>query len=267
MAVASCRRLQRSWLLLAVLLCTQLVVAAEKQGARTGSRTSVDRNASTRMALGVLVILLVLCGSGIGWCLYLECKPGAKPVRFILLVMLGIITFIDILLCVFQYFFWWMLPVTLLINTWGALDATLRFPVVHGVGTAFSCKQMLLLVLRGLTYLVGIQNFAANGVTFVAVIIANVIAAPLMYLLALPLDEMISEQDIAASDVVDVDIAVRAWRIAVDPRSRREFTTECKRRLRLLAASFAEICPPAGQVICYFDPKLRRSIQKTVRAV
>jgi len=249
--------------LLAVVVLAQLFVLSESRTA-SGAR---GLDAPTRTAIGVLALLFVLCGGGIGWCMYLEGQPATKVTRIIFLLVLATATCIDLALCVWRYVAWWMLPTLLLLNCWGALDAVLRFPVLHGFDSAFSCKQLLLLLLRGILYVVGAQSSLSKTAMF-AVLILNVLGLPLMYVLALPLDDMMGcDQQVAARDVVDKDLAVRVWRFTTDASSRRQCVAQYRRRGFAIAASVARTIPITQRVFCYFDPRLQRALHKSTRCV
>lgn len=226
-----------------------------------------ERNASTKTAIAVLCLLFILCGSGITWCLYLECRPETWRTRLVMFIVVLVATTAELGLCAWQVFHWWMFPAILLFNTWGPLDAVMRFPVVHGFDTVFSVKQILVMLAKILCYIFGIQRFSQNRIAFFAMLMLNVIGMPLMYVLALPLDEGACEQAGAARGVVDVDVAIRLVRVVSNPKDRRECALDCKRRARVVAAGVAHVSPTAGRLLCRLDPQLQRVVHKSGRDV
>lgn len=250
------------------LAMAELITLGE---ARDSSRVVVDkeaRDASTRAAVAVLTLLFVLCGGGIAWCLYLEMSPEVWKTRIVMYVVVLIAAVIEAGCCLQNIFQLWMLPVLVGLNVWGELDAVMRFPVLHGFDTWFACKHLLLLAAKVGLYIVGISSFADDKVTFFSLLMFNVIGLPLMYVLALPLDEVSPDMQGGARGVVDVDISVRIFRLVTASKERKEAWTHCKSRARYMAAVVAQRSPAAiGGAMCRIDPQLQRMVQKTGRDV
>jgi len=212
--------------------------------------------------LAVIGFLIILCGGGIGWCLYLECQPAIRCTRYLLVSALALLTVANFGACTGEYFHWWILPAVVMVNILGPLDALLRFPVVHGFSTLFPWKQISLLVLKAAIYICGDCTSSANKIVLLAALLLDCIAFPLMYLFALPYHEVQEEQSLLARGIVDVDIAVRVGRLIVDSNSRHESALECKRLARASALTVASACPAAGRLLCRLDPHLQSAMRK-----
>lgn len=227
----------------------------------------MDAKSHTKTAIGVMVLLFVTCGLGIAWCLYLECGPNPYDVRWFMHVALFVTLLLESLMCFSQQLLWWMLPVFAFFSLWGGLDAVLRYPVVHGFGTGFAWKHVGILVVRTVAYVCSLRSFTESQFYFCFTLILNVICFPMMYLLALPIEEVTSEQSSAARMVVDTDILIRLWRMLSDPQERQAAVLDCRRRARVVAAKAASRSPMASRVLCQMDPELKRVLCKTGRDV
>lgn len=252
--------------LIFVAVASELVLEGEARSSSSRS-SSKDKDGPTRAAIATLCFLFLLCGGGIGWCLYLESRPDMWRTRFAMYVVLALSTVFELALCARAVFVWWMWPVILVMNSWGALDAILRFPVLHGFDTMFALKQVVLLVVRVGLYIYGLSSFSDNRIVFFAALMLNILGLPLMYVLALPLDDTACEQAGAARMVVDVDIFVRIGRAVLDPKERRECMLHCSHRARQMVAGAARRSSLLSQAACRLDPQMRKVLQKSGRDV
>jgi len=249
----------------------QLLVAAEGKASRPRQTYRSSRhhdNNSFWPVLAAIGLLFLLCTWGICWCLYLDSKPLTRTTRRCMLLTLFCAAVIDSGACAHRYFNWWLLPVSIIVNLWGPFDAIKRFPIVHGFETFFPWKQLMLLVVKCIAYLVSFSSNAPSQMVLLAVMVLNLMVLPLMYVFALPMDfDLRGEQAIAAREVVDVDVALQVFQFCRDPRSRRQTAMAWQRHLRIWAVRFAQVCPAASKVLGHVDPDLRRSLKKTGRVV
>ncbi|CAE8593083.1 unnamed protein product, partial [Polarella glacialis] len=95
---------------------------------------------------------------------------------------------------------------SLLVNIWGGLDALLRFPAAHELESFFSVKQFCLLSLKTFGYAFGFSSFREHIGKFIVVLLLNIWAPPVLYLMALPLDPF---EQVVKDDEYDVDLAFR----------------------------------------------------------
>eukprot|EP00405_Crypthecodinium_cohnii_P043255 CAMPEP_0206569554 /NCGR_PEP_ID=MMETSP0325_2-20121206/26508_1 /ASSEMBLY_ACC=CAM_ASM_000347 /TAXON_ID=2866 /ORGANISM="Crypthecodinium cohnii, Strain Seligo" /LENGTH=298 /DNA_ID=CAMNT_0054073167 /DNA_START=23 /DNA_END=916 /DNA_ORIENTATION=- len=240
------------WLLVLVVLAELLAVGEAKP-----SKNSESRDGSTKAAIAVLCLLFVLCGGGIGWCLYLECSPMIWKTRLVMGVILFISTCVELGCCSYEVFKWWMAPILLFLNLWGPFDAVLRFPSLHGFDSLFSLKQFFLIILKVIAYILGLHSFVSSKVIFFSLLMFNIVGLPLMYVLALPLDEATPDQGLASKNVTDVDIAYRIFKFTVDAKERRESMIVCKSRARHVVSGVARCCPKFLQsALCRVDPQM-----------
>merc|ERR1712060_566372 len=76
----------------------------------------------------------------------------------------------------------------------------------------------------------------------------SIVALPLMYILALPLDKDPGHQKDAAQGVVDVDILVRFWRFCTREEDRRDSWQRCRRHVMAISLVLARSLPLLGAV-------------------
>lgn len=174
-------------------------------------------------SMPVLLMGLVLATVGglWAWCGYVGSRPSPACTRRAMIAILGVVTFVETVLCFAGYLHWWMVPVILAINTWGPLDAVLRFPVLHDIDTLFTVKQVSLLCGKVVAFSFGIAALLDSIQLLCILFCINFIILPLIYLVACPLEHSIEEQRRLAKGVADVDIALKFARAMSDPRKRR----------------------------------------------
>lgn len=232
------RRGLRVGLWLCCLILALTVELSDARGKRHRHSYSKGQSSSSaafgsnplQTAVCIFVLLSAVCGSGVCWCIFLEYEPSSEQVRRIMLYVVSCITCFEFALGLTSLVHWWMLPLLVLTNVWGLLDAALRFPVVHDVDTMFTVKQVLLLVVKVLGCVFGFIDFQQTWMLMFLMFIADVCALPLLYCLALPVDEDPKQQRIAANSVEDVDIALRIGRVLINRDARKNFILGCRRR-------------------------------------
>jgi len=250
--------------MVAVVLSEFLVTGEARPSRR---KLDKDKDGPTYAAIAVLCFLFVLCGGGIGWCLYLECRPDIWRIRAILYVAAACDTIFELCLCARGVFEWRMAFVVLFVNTWGSLDAVLRFPLLHGFDTPFTCKQIGLLVIKAICLIVTLTSFSEHRIKFCGIMMLSLLGLPLMYLLALPIDGNAADKAGGDKGVVDVDLVVRIYRLFANPKDRREFSILCKSRARQLVATWVRRSPLASQAACRIDPQMKRMLSRSGRDV
>jgi len=228
-----------------------------------GVEEAIHEITPSMATVATVVLSIVGCGGAIwGWCAYLERRPTYEQMRNKMLALLAAVTVFELSLCLLSDVHWWMTPLLLVTNTWGLLDAVIRFPVAYDLDTFFSLKQIALLISKMFVYTFGFVDVHENKVVVFVSLLVNIIAMPLVYFLALPLEE--EEAAAPAGRVVDVDIAVRLMRIAFDTQERQEFLLVCRRRSRSMLAWLGRASPCAGEVLLHADPSMRRVLWKNV---
>mmetsp|Transcript_57560 Transcript_57560/g.124461 ORF Transcript_57560/g.124461 Transcript_57560/m.124461 type:complete len:291 (-) Transcript_57560:70-942(-) len=254
------------WIVAVVAACLMQEVEGKSRG-KWDRDKSGDSNA-VGMTIAIFVMLLLITCGGTLWCFYLEYQPDPRRVRAIMLCVLGPAVAAELSLVWIQQFYKWMILVLLLINFWGPLDAVLRYPVVHDFETLFSLKQILLIIAKITSYAFGLKDFYAGRFWFFGLLMLNIMGLPILYFLALPLDDSPEEQRSARESVVDEDIALRVARLMTDAEERRSSWRACRRRAHVLAISAASASPLLGKVLCWLDPSYKRLLNRGVgRAV
>uniref|UniRef100_A0A7S1WVF9 Uncharacterized protein n=1 Tax=Alexandrium catenella TaxID=2925 RepID=A0A7S1WVF9_ALECA len=211
--------------------------------------------------VAAVVLALAGCiGSIWAWSLYLETRPSFEQMRGYMLAMLAAVTAYEMSLCLTLDVHWWMCPLVLVANAWGLLDAVVRFPVVHDLDTPFSVKQLALLLCKVAACAFGFVDVHGSKVSIFTSLLVNIIAMPLIYFLALPLEE--EEAAAPAGRVVDVDIAVRLVQILSDTQERQEFLLGFRRRARVSLAWLARTSPCTAEVLVRADPSMKKVVWK-----
>mmetsp|Transcript_7050 Transcript_7050/g.15173 ORF Transcript_7050/g.15173 Transcript_7050/m.15173 type:complete len:215 (-) Transcript_7050:24-668(-) len=106
---------------------------------------------------------------------------------------------------------WWWPALCFIVDFWGGLDAILRFPAQHQGSSLCSVKQLTLQMAKAVGLPFSFRNFRPNVCIFVIAFILDVIALPLLYVMAVPLDPA---KQVALDEGGDVDLVVRVWRLA-----------------------------------------------------
>merc|ERR1712098_920305 len=156
---------------------------------------------------------------------------------------MGFVTSIELGLVATRHLKWWMTFVILLVHGWGFFDALIRFPLVPDFESCFTLKQFLLFGVNIVSSALGFIDISASRMWFFAVLLVNIAVLPLIYFLALPVDDSAQNQRLAAHDVVNVDIAIRMVRFAGSLEQQREFLRTCRRRFRGAVIGVAQRSP------------------------
>jgi len=158
----------------------------------------------------------------------------------------------------------WVGIVALVVNLWGGLDALLRYPAAHDFESFFAVKQVSLLLVKTFSYAFGINGLGAHVGTFLVILLVIVWGLPVLYLMAMPLDEA---EQVAADEHDNVDLIVRLWRLLTSQTERQRYTQSSKKwfNRRLLVASQKSVI--AKIALCAASPTYRRSFSKGCRSV
>mmetsp|Transcript_153731 Transcript_153731/g.492893 ORF Transcript_153731/g.492893 Transcript_153731/m.492893 type:complete len:223 (-) Transcript_153731:121-789(-) len=210
-------------------------------------------------AIGYFCSLLVFAlGVGCAWPEYIE-RRKASEVRSALYVALAIASSGE--LCIW----WvgavrpWVLFLAMFCTWWGAFDAFLRYPTVHEIYSPFAFKQTILLATKLAGYIMGFRT-AQRSMTMLVVVMVGCLFTPLiLWLLALPIGEVVSSQP--THDVVDVDILVQVWRVLVNPTDRATFRLLWRARVRRLVLQAAQAVPSLHNPLLRLDPSLERALK------
>lgn len=229
-----------------VLTCSAEVQAREKNSSHE------------RLILGSVIIVLGVCGGGILWVFYVDSRPKTSRTRFVLYSALSFAVGLELALYMQQLLLWWVLPAIIITNCWGMLDAVLRFPVLHNLFGWFTAKQLCLLFVKVVCYTWSFVSIWGGGLWFVAMVLLNILGLPLMYLVALPLDDSTEEQEDAANGVLDEDIAVRLARFAMNAEERHACWQCCRRRSHDAALGLEQLSPTVSGLLCRFVPSYQR---------
>eukprot|EP00927_Polykrikos_kofoidii_P037588 TRINITY_DN31761_c0_g1_i1.p1 TRINITY_DN31761_c0_g1~~TRINITY_DN31761_c0_g1_i1.p1 ORF type:complete len:297 (+),score=23.29 TRINITY_DN31761_c0_g1_i1:48-938(+) len=265
-----CRRILVARVLAAFLAVS--AVLAEQADGKPNPRpekfhdTEPERNdalSPVQTALLILACLMFVCGSCVGWCLYLDNHPEFSRIRNIMHSLLVVATLFELALCGVGKFKWWMPGVLAVTNVWGLADAVMRYPVVHDIDSLFTFKQLLLLCGKIIACAFGFHDFNRSSHWFFALILVNVVCLPLLYFLALPLDDSEQENAAAAEDIVDTDLLLRLANVLLNGEERRRCIWACRRRVRAGTAQLALSSPTAAKLLCVVDPSYRRVLSRS----
>jgi hypothetical protein len=178
----------------------------------------------TSKALASVLVQIVLAGIGLlsflwGWGILVE-KYVLRPhvVRTILLFIVCSFALFEVWFCHNGLIHPWTDVAVTFCNMWGMVDAVLRYPTVYDIDTIFCTKQMILLVLKILSYVLGFGDIPRNFGWFMFAILVNVWTVPLLYITALPVCD---DAPKPPSDL-DQDVLVKIWRFIVRPAVQEE---------------------------------------------
>lgn len=174
------------------------------------------------------------------WSYYIESRrPYPDMVRRLLALFVLILTVWEWSFISRGALLRWTLPVILVVNSWGFLDAVLRFPVIHDLNSNFTMKNCILLGVKVILLPIGCSRpmLLENTIPMIGMAMFNLVGIPALYLIALPLDDDDQQQREKASDVVDVDVAKRAYLIARNGERRASFSEKVKKSARNNAKS------------------------------
>lgn len=184
---------------------------------------------AVQLALGCFACCIAVWS----WSSYVSTSAFPACARKALLATLAVTTSIELSFCCAGYLHFWMVPLVLIANAWGPLDAVLRYPIVHDIDTFFTVKQVVILCVKLVSFPFGLADLLANLRLLLGLSLVNFAMLPILYLVALPLDLHPEVQRQAAVGVIDVDLAVRLAHLASDPRRR----SACLKMLRKATSS------------------------------
>eukprot|EP00929_Paragymnodinium_shiwhaense_P025354 TRINITY_DN15357_c0_g1_i1.p1 TRINITY_DN15357_c0_g1~~TRINITY_DN15357_c0_g1_i1.p1 ORF type:complete len:269 (+),score=40.47 TRINITY_DN15357_c0_g1_i1:89-895(+) len=241
-------------LLLVAAACAGLQAEAAAASPKRQTQVVV-RESEGHEVLVLIGTLVVLFGGGVMWCLFLEYEPSTPTVRTAMTCVSLASTTFEIGLAWSGVLDSWMVWVILFTNTWGNLDCILRFPTDCNFESGCMLKQFLLQLGKVACYVAGFRTLRHDCVWFIAVVLLNLVCAPLLFILAMPLEE--DRKDCCGS-IIDVDLAVRLAQLLRDPADRQRCKQECTRTLRCWVASAAGVSPVTSRLLCRIDPSYRR---------
>lgn len=183
-----------------------------------------------------------------------------------MLLLLALSTCQEMAIC-YWHFHWASAFAVVLFNAWSGLDGLLRFPAVHDFDSFFTFKQGVMLIVRIGIYMTAFWWLVDNRLFLLASFLQTVVALPLMYILALPLDESLERQVEAADSVVDDDIMVRAWHFLSDPEERRDCLQAYRRHFLSMAVLLVQWLPPARGLLAWLDPAVGKALRAKNRIV
>eukprot|EP00971_Amphidinium_carterae_P163008 3231899-Amphidinium_carterae.1 len=197
-----------------------------------------DRGTQSAHPVAVAMAVLHLCSSYLLYMFALACVcwlwPGFtdratsqgefKKVRMVLHAVLLVQSVAEIAVWSNGKVPSWMLVPIMITNTCGMLDAIWRYPILHNIDSAFTCKQILVAILRVNMYIVGWNGLRRDFGWFLLWLLAAVLTLPCLYVFALPLAD--SRCQHMKNSAVNEDILLRLWRLVSNPVARRQFRTE-----------------------------------------
>mmetsp|Transcript_11370 Transcript_11370/g.34264 ORF Transcript_11370/g.34264 Transcript_11370/m.34264 type:complete len:228 (-) Transcript_11370:72-755(-) len=199
------------------------------------------------------------------WALFLN-KNEHDPdrVRTAMLQLLLLITTVDVGLYLCGVTRAWVVGLSIVVNVWGGLDATLRFPAAHKMPSFFTVKQVTLLFCKTVAFAFGMHSFWGHIGTLAAEVVLNTLALPISFWMAAPLDP---REQVARDDAHNVDLAIGVWRCFAHPEVRRCFVGRCRlwwcRRLNaVLEGSLL-----ARWLVCAVSPEHRRAFGSSGRRI
>eukprot|EP00812_Abedinium_dasypus_P002424 NODE_1295_length_1182_cov_307.449867.p1 GENE.NODE_1295_length_1182_cov_307.449867~~NODE_1295_length_1182_cov_307.449867.p1 ORF type:complete len:245 (+),score=52.96 NODE_1295_length_1182_cov_307.449867:156-890(+) len=215
--------------LAAILLLSLLVieVAARGRGGRR-SRGSARRGQKNKgpSAEGILlgVAICIACLAVIGcWCFSLTYEPTISSLRKVMVTLFCAMVAAEYCLYRARLLRGWAVPAVVVADLWGALDAIVRFPHAREVESIFGVKQSLLLVLKFCCCLFALRDHRKYFIYLFGYTVACVLTLPLLYLIALPIDDSDRKDlDLASLDVADEDILKRILKFFFSSKSRAE---------------------------------------------
>lgn len=180
-----------------------------------------------------------------------EHRPYPETTRRALFLIVAALSGVELLHVWIGRMYGWMVPVILVGNVWGFLDAVLRFPIVYDVGTFFTLKQCFLVTFKVVCLSCGFADLNYENMLWLLVILVVNAFFPLLYTLALPIDDDAVDQRLAAHDVVDADLALRVIQLATNQQRRQDSYGTLKKRACSTALNLAEHSPLAEKAVNY----------------
>mmetsp|Transcript_71553 Transcript_71553/g.190308 ORF Transcript_71553/g.190308 Transcript_71553/m.190308 type:complete len:222 (-) Transcript_71553:118-783(-) len=215
------------------------------------------------IAVGLLIaycLFILVFAIGVCW-LWPDFVDSTEPprIRSVLHAILALQTVVELGVWSWGAVRPWVLAVVLLTNGWGMLDAFLRFPVVHGIDSLFGLKQVLLIIAKLTGYALGFRSVSRHVGWFVLLILVCVFTLPILWLTALPIGDLTSYHQ--KHDAVDVDVALRLWRVVSDPRDRAVAAAHGKLQCRRAVVALVHCLPFLKGPVLRLDPSLARTLR------
>ena len=198
---------------------------------------------------------------GVCWC-WPDFVDHTEPdkVRKMLLLVVFVLSLEEWMLYMGGVVSLWGLIIALFCNLWGHLDAFLRFPIVHDLDSFFALKQLFLLLAKIGGYLLGFKMLKQNLAWAVLVMLLNVCTLPIIWLTALPIGDVNSYH--RKHGVIDQDLALRLWRLAVSSAERQQAAAYLKASGRRTLAAVANSIPWLKPLVLKVDPVMVRVLRK-----
>ncbi|CAK0816237.1 unnamed protein product [Prorocentrum cordatum] len=204
--------------------------------------------------VGACSVLVVLFAAIFAWHVlhaHKEHRPYPETTRRALFLIVAALSGVELHHVWIGRMYGWMVPVILVGNVWGFLDAVLRFPIVYDVGTFFTLKQCFLVTGKVVCLSCGFEDLNYESMLWLLVVLVVNAFFPLLYTLALPIDDDAVDQRLAAHDVVDVDLALRVVDLAMNRQRRLDSYGSLKRRVCSTALKMADRSPLAEKAVNY----------------
>eukprot|EP00930_Biecheleria_cincta_P065703 TRINITY_DN51566_c0_g1_i1.p1 TRINITY_DN51566_c0_g1~~TRINITY_DN51566_c0_g1_i1.p1 ORF type:complete len:209 (-),score=20.83 TRINITY_DN51566_c0_g1_i1:73-699(-) len=161
----------------------------------------------------------------------------------------------------------WAIIGLALTNVWGWLDAVLRYPVLHDIDSAFTLKNLLLILLKISWLILVFMRKKENPVSFVICSMLAIIM-PMFYAMFLPLDETDQAYNLIKSTTDDADIAIRLWRFLRDPKANLQAINRWRNRaVKRGLEEIAERTPSVAAKLGELSPSTRGKLRKPGRCV
>lgn len=201
--------------------------------------------------------ILFLAGPCLAWPEFVEHERVCHThIRKALLRALAVCTLIETWLWLSGDLESWSFGLIFLANSWGTLDAVLRFPVLHSFSSTFVWKQLALVMLKVVCYVCGFHDAVDRLALFVIALLGLVFTMPLLYITALPMGD--SAQLHMAHDAVDKDLLVRCLQVFHDPESRAQISTARDK----LTVGVAKAVPPLRHPVLKSCPHLAGQLRQ-----
>lgn len=211
--------------------------------------------------LGTIGLSFLTLGFALwAWGCFLDVQDhNPAKIRSTMLLILSVVSLCDISFSFFELTYNWVAVVALSINLWGSFDALLRFPAAHDLESFFAVKQIVLHLMKGFAYAFGIIGLGTHISEFVLILVLNIWALPVLYLMALPLNPA---EQVADKESDDVDLVVRVWELSTCHTERQRCLKTCRTWFHKRLFDVSERSRMAKMAICAASPSYRRVFSK-----
>eukprot|EP00811_Abedinium_folium_P003103 NODE_12855_length_1199_cov_19.347015.p1 GENE.NODE_12855_length_1199_cov_19.347015~~NODE_12855_length_1199_cov_19.347015.p1 ORF type:complete len:272 (+),score=41.91 NODE_12855_length_1199_cov_19.347015:84-899(+) len=230
---------------------------------RDGSASPSDRGVPV-VSIIVFICVCVGCFCAIFfWCSRLDGDPSPASTRLCMWPVFAAMLAWEAAFFFAGFLSWRAMPILSLASTWGAVDAIMRYPVVHSLTSLFALKQVLLIIAKAIACGCYFNDLRHNVLWFLGYMLMCLLTMPLMYLLALPLDYR--EGGFPAID--DKDIAVRAVNLVRNREARVQTYKSCRHTAYGLAVYIGRRSSLASRFVCRVAPECRSALHTGSRRV